>query len=145
MTKLLINVDGGARGNPGPAAIGVVIKSADLKTIKDYKQTIGKATNNEAEYQAAILALQKAKLLLGKKEAKLASLELRSDSQLLVEQINGHYKILNERIQLLFLKLWNAKMDFKEVVFQLIPREENGEADQLVNQALDQKNSSSLF
>ena len=145
MTKLLINVDGGARGNPGPAAIGVVIKSADSKKIKDYKQCIGKATNNEAEYQAAVFALQKAKLLFGKKKAKLASLKLRSDSQLLVEQMNGRYKILNERIQPLFLKLWNAKMDFKEVVFQLIPREENGEADQLVNQALDQKNSSSLF
>jgi len=145
MTKLLISVDGGARGNPGPAAIGVVIKFADSKKIKEYKQCIGKATNNEAEYQAAILALQKAKLLLGKKEAKLAFLELRSDSQLLVEQVNGRYKVLNERIQPLFLKLWNIKTDFKEVIFQLIPREENEEADQLVNQALDQKNSSSLF
>ena len=145
MTKLLINVDGGARGNPGPAAIGVVIKSADSKKIKNYKQCLGKATNNEAEYQAAIFALQKAKLLLGKKEAKLASLELRSDSQLLVEQMNGRYKILNERIQPLFLKLWNAKMDFKEVIFRLVPREENKEADQLVNQALDKENSSSLF
>jgi ribonuclease HI/probable phosphoglycerate mutase len=145
MTKLLINVDGGARGNPGPAAIGVVIRSADSKKIKDYKQCLGKATNNEAEYQAAIFALQKAKLLLGKKEAKLASLELRSDSQLLVEQMNGRYKILNERIQLLFLKLWNAKMDFKEVIFQLVPRGENKEADQLVNEALDEENSSSLF
>ncbi len=145
MTKLLINIDGGARGNPGPAAVGVVIKSASSKRIKDYKQCLGKASNNEAEYQAAIFALQKVKLLLGKKKAKLTSLELRSDSQLLVEQMNGHYKILNKRIQSLFLKLWNAKMDFGGVIFRLVSREENKEADQLVNQALDQENSVGLF
>ena len=135
MTKkqnnLVIYTDGGSRGNPGPSAIGVVIGN------KQYAEQIGVKTNNEAEYEAVIFALKKAKALLGKKAIKENEVELKSDSELLIKQLNGEYKILDEKIQPLFLKVWNLKIDFGKLKFTLIPREKNKEADRLVNQALD--------
>lgn len=130
MTKLIIHIDGGARGNPGPAAIGVVIGN------KSYQERIGKTTNNVAEYKAAIFALKKAKQLLGKEKSK-SEVEVRTDSELLYKQLNGLYKIKNKELQPLFIELWNLKQDFKEVSFNLINRAGNREADKLVNQALD--------
>jgi ribonuclease HI len=137
MDKIIIYVDGGSRGNPGPAASGVFITDQKGTVIKEYGCSLGEKTNNEAEYSAAIFALEKIKLLYGKNKAKDLFLEIRSDSQLLVEQINGRYKIVNEKLIPLFLKLWNLKIEFKQVEFVLIPRQENQEADRLVNQALD--------
>ena len=131
MRKIIIHTDGGSRGNPGPSGIGAVIDG------KGYFEFIGQATNNEAEYQAVIFALKKAKALFGKKTAKETELELRSDSELLIKQLNGQYKISEPRIQQLFLQAWNLKIDFGKVNFILIPREQNKEADKLVNQALD--------
>ncbi len=133
MKKILIYTDGGARGNPGPAAIGVLIGD------KTYSESIGVATNNEAEYQAVIFALKKAKALFGKKIVKNAEVEIRSDSELLIRQLNGEYKILEPKIQPLFLKVWNLKIDFAKVKFTLIPREKNKNADKLVNEALGGK------
>ncbi|MDP2695978.1 MAG: ribonuclease HI family protein [bacterium] len=129
--KLIIYTDGGARGNPGPAAIGAVVGS------KKYGEYIGEATNNVAEYKAAVLALRKAKLLLGKSRAKATEVEMNLDSELLVKQLNGQYKIMNEDLQPLFIEVWNLKQDFKKVDFNHIPREKNKEADRLVNEALD--------
>jgi len=129
--KIIINTDGGSRGNPGPSAIGAVI--AD----KEYSEPIGIATNNEAEYQAVIFALKKAKALLGKKVIKVAEVEVRSDSELLIKQLNGEYKILEPKIQSLFLQVWNLKIDFGKIKFTAISREKNKQADKLVNQALD--------
>ncbi len=126
-----IFTDGGARGNPGPAAIGVVVDN------HPYSMPIGETTNNIAEYQAVIFALKKAKALIGKEKAKKTDIELRSDSELLVKQLNGEYKIKNEDLQRLFVEVWNLKQDFHSVTFRHIPREENREADRLVNQALD--------
>jgi len=137
MDKIIAYIDGGARGNPGPAAIGVFISDEDGKCLKECSQFLGRGTNNEAEYSAAIFALEKIKALWGKNKIKDLSIEIRSDSKLLVEQINGHYKILNQNLIPLFLKLWNLKIDFKEVSFTSISRSENTEADRLVNQALD--------
>ena len=131
MRKIIIHTDGGSRGNPGPSGIGAVIDG------KGYFEFIGQATNNEAEYQAVIFALKKAKALFGKKTAKETELELRSDSELLIKQLNGQYKISEPRIQQLFLQAWNLKIDFGKFNFILIPREQNKEADKLVNQALD--------
>ena len=131
MRKIIIHTDGGSRGNPGPSGIGAVIDG------KGYFEFIGQATNNEAEYQAVIFALKKAKALFGKKTAKETELELRSDSELLIKQLNGQYKISEPRIQQLFLQAWNLKIDFGKVNFILIPREQNKEADKLANQALD--------
>lgn len=137
--KYLIHTDGGSRGNPGPAAIGVVIKKSDGGTKHEYGEFLGHATNNEAEYKAVIFALKKLKQLVGKKEAGAAKIEVHADSELLVRQLNGQYKVTAEKVQPLFLELWNLKLDFGEVVFKHVPREENKEADRLVNVALDRE------
>jgi len=136
---LIIYTDGGARGNPGPAAIGVVICNNKGQIIKKYNQVIDEGTNNEAEYQAIIFALRKVKLLFGKQKAKLMNIEIRSDSELVVRQLNGQYKIKEENLQPLFIQIWNLKLDFQNVKFVQIKREKNKEADILVNQALDKQ------
>lgn len=138
MKKIIIYTDGGSRGNPGPAAIGVIFCNEKEQAIKKYGEYLGdKLTNNEAEYQATIFALKKFKALFGKKLAENTDVEIRSDSELLVSQVNGEYKILGEKIQPLFLELWNLRLDFKKVKFKRISREKNKEADRLVNEALD--------
>ncbi len=136
--KFTIHTDGGARGNPGPAGIGVVIEG--LAETKKYSEYIGEATNNEAEYQAVIFALKKLKQLIGKEKAKSeAEVEIHLDSELLVSQLNGEYKIKEKNLQQLFLEVWNLKQDFKKVLFKHIFREDNRGADKLVNQALDKE------
>ncbi len=143
MTKIITYIDGGSRGNPGPGAIGVVICNTAQEILKKYSEYLGdKITNNEAEYQALIFSLKKIKALFGKKKIKEMELEIKSDSELLVKQSNGLYKILDPKIQKLFLKAWNAKIDFKEVKFNLISRRANLEADKLVNEALDKESGS---
>jgi len=134
--KLTIYTDGGARGNPGPAAIGVVIYQ-EGQPFKKYSEFIGTATNNEAEYQAVIFALKKVKLLFGKKKAKKMEIEFFIDSELIVKQINHQYKIKEENLQPLFIKVWNLMLDFDQIKFSHIPREKNKEADRLLNQELD--------
>lgn len=136
--KFTIHTDGGARGNPGPSAIGVVIEGAG--ETKKYGEYIGRATNNEAEYKAVIFALKKLKQLIGKEKAKSeAEVEIHLDSELLASQLNGEYKIKEKNLQQLFLEVWNLKQDFKSVGFKNIPREDNRGADKLVNQALDKE------
>lgn len=137
--KIIVYTDGGSRGNPGPAAIGVIFTDEKGKVIKEYGQKIGRATNNEAEYEAVIFALQKAKALFGKQKAKNMEVEVRTDSEFLSKQLNGQYKILDRKIEQLFLKTWNLKIDFGKVIFKYISRSENREADKLVNRALDYK------
>jgi len=102
-------------------------------------------TNNEAEYEAVIFSLKKLKLLLGKKAIKKAEVEIRSDSELLVKQMNGEYKIMEIALQKLFMKIWNLKTEFGKVIFVYVPREENSEADRLANLALDKNARQSLF
>lgn len=130
--KLVVYCDGGSRGNPGRAAIGAVVDG------KRYGEAIGEATNNVAEYRALIFALKKAKHLLGSKAASAADVEVRMDSELLVKQLSGEYKLKNEELGKLFVEVWNLKQDFRSVAFVHIPREQNSEADSLVNRALDQ-------
>jgi ribonuclease HI len=129
--KFIIYTDGGARGNPGPAAIGVVVDG------RPYGESIGRATNNVAEYRAIILGLSKAKHILGGDTAKETDIEVRSDSELAVSQLLGEYRVKNEELKPLFIDVWNAMQDFKSVHFVHIPREANAEADALVNRALD--------
>ncbi|MBI4119633.1 MAG: ribonuclease HI family protein [Parcubacteria group bacterium] len=131
--KLIIYTDGGARGNPGPAAIGVVVGS------KQYGEYIGETTNNVAEYKAVIFAFKKAKQLMGKTKAKAAEVEVRMDSELVVRQMTGKYKIMDKNLQLLFVEIWNLRLDFKKVDFIHIPREQNKIADKMVNKALDER------
>ena len=142
MKKIIINTDGGSRGNPGPSAIGVVFSNEKSQSLKEYSEYLGdNFTNNEAEYRAVIFALQKFKALFGKKLAQNSEIELKSDSELLIKQLDGEYKILDPKIQSLFLKVWNLRLDFKKIKFTLIPREKNKAADGLANRALDGANS----
>jgi len=147
MKKIIIYTDGGSRGNPGPGAAGTVFCNEKGEVFKKYSQYLGEnLTNNEAEYQAAIFAFKKFKSLFGKKLALSTEIELRADSELLIKQLQGEYKILEPKIQTLFIAVWNLKLDFKKVKFTLIPREKNKEADQLVNEALDsQAKTQKLF
>jgi ribonuclease HI len=138
MKKIIIYTDGGSRGNPGKAAIGVVYCNEKEEIINKFGEYLGDGlTNNEAEYRAVIFGLKKFKTLFGGSMAKVSEVEIRSDSELLVNQMSGKYKIENEKIQKFFIEIWNLKIDFKEVKFKAIPREKNKEADALVNQALD--------
>jgi ribonuclease HI len=143
MKKITIFIDGGSRGNPGPAAFGVVFATEKGEISKRYSEFLGEKTNNEAEYEALIFALKKAKAVFGRERLKDIFFEVKSDSELLVKQMNGEYKIKNPEIQQLFLKAWNLKVDFPNLKISLIPREENKEADRLVNEILD-KNQPSL-
>ncbi len=128
--------DGGSRGNPGPAGIGVVIER-DGKAVGKYGERIGERTNNEAEYEAVIFALKKLKHLFGKQKTRDLEVEVKMDSELVARQLGGKYKIEEERLFPLFIKIWNLKMDFGHISFTEIPREKNREADRLVNQELD--------
>ena len=138
-TKVVIHIDGGSRGNPGPAAFGIVFSDSSGETIKNYADYMGEATNNEAEYTALIFALKKAKSLFGKDKIKETNFEIKSDSQLLISQMTGKYKIEAQKIQKLFLKAWNLKIDFGNLDFIFISRGENKMADKLVNKVLDAK------
>ena len=135
--RLIVYTDGGSRGNPGPAALGVAIADAKGKILKTYGETLGVKTNNEAEYEAVIFALKKIKALVGGKRADEMEIEVRTDSELLVKQLNHEYKIESKTVIPLFIKIWNAMPDFKSVKFVHIPREKNKEADRMVNLALD--------
>jgi ribonuclease HI len=138
MKKIIIYTDGGSRGNPGRAAIGAVFCNEKEQVIKRYGEYLGdNITNNEAEYQAIILSLKKLKSLIGKKLAENTDVEIRCDSEFAVKQMNGEYKVLDEKIQPLFLDVWNLRLDFMSVKFKHINRERNKEADRLVNEALD--------
>lgn len=131
--KITVHTDGGSRGNPGPAAIGVVLGE------KEYGEYLGHATNNQAEYQAVIFAFKKLKQILGKKKAKETEVDFKLDSELVVKQLTGKYKILEKELQPLFLDIWNSCLDFKKVNFEHVPREDNKVADRMVNKVLDQE------
>jgi ribonuclease HI len=129
--KVIIYTDGGARGNPGPAAIGVVIGD-----IYHHGEYIGETTNNVAEYSALLHALKKAKSLY-KDSLGSTELEIRMDSELIVKQMRGEYRVKNEGLRPLFLDIQKLIPEFHHVSFHHIPREKNKEADALVNKALD--------
>jgi len=130
-----IYTDGGARGNPGPAGSGAVIKSLDEggeKTITELKKFFPHATNNQAEYDAIILGLTEAKRL------GVEEVELVMDSELAVKQIRGEYRVKNPELAKRFLEVYNLSQSFKKFSARHIFRERNKEADALVNQAIDE-------
>jgi len=135
--EIYIYTDGGSRGNPGPAAIGVVILNKNKKLLKEFGQYLGEKTNNFAEYSALVAALKKVKQILGKNKISQAKINIFMDSELVVKQFLGQYKIQDKDLQELFLEVWNLKTDFGEINFNHIPREKNKRADELVNEALD--------
>ena len=128
--KATIHTDGGARGNPGPAGIGVVLELNGKKHT--FKKYIGEATNNQAEYQAVILALEKAK------ELGASEIDVFLDSELVQQQLSGKYKVKNQDLGSLFVKVWNLAMGFKKVKYVHVRREDNKESDKLVNEAIDE-------
>jgi ribonuclease HI len=135
MEKIIMYTDGGSRGNPGPAGIGVWIETLN----KRYAECIGEKTNNEAEYEALIFGLKKIKQLIGSDKMKKMTVECFLDSELVVKQLNHEYRLKDERIQNFFIEIWNMMLDFKAVSFSHVLREKNKIADSLVNEALDAK------
>jgi ribonuclease HI len=131
MNKLIIYSDGGARDNPGPAGIGVVINDETGKTIAEISEFLGVATNNQAEYRALLAGLEKA-LVLGAVEVVCYL-----DSELVVKQMRGEYRVKNKDLALLFVKAHNLTLRFTKVTFKHIPREMNKAADKLANDAMD--------
>lgn len=127
----IIHVDGGARGNPGPAAIGVVVEENE-QVIHTISRTIGIATNNQAEYQAVYVALAYAK------DAGATSLDLYGDSELIIKQLRGEYKIKNKELGPWAVKIHSLVNQIGQVTFGAVPRNKNVPADVLVNRALDQ-------
>ncbi len=136
MIKLITFTDGGSRGNPGPAACGAVIKNEIGEILLQSSKYIGKATNNQAEYRALILALEKL-LELYKKERKNIDLQCYLDSELVVKQLKKEYRMKNEGLKPLFYQVCDLILNFHSVKFIHIPREENKLADKLVNIELD--------
>ena len=129
--KLIIYTDGGSRNNPGPAATGIIIKDENGDTLAAYGEYLGKQTNNYAEYSAIISGLKKAKAL------GATEVECVADSKLVVEQLNGHWKVKEPTLQKLFVEAWNAMHKFKKVRLTHTLRAGNKEADAEVNKILD--------
>ena len=133
MHTIIIYTDGGARNNPGPAGVGVVIMDGG-RVIAELKQYLGEQTNNWAEYEALALALQEAK----RRKLQGRSIEIRMDSKLVIEQIAGNWKVKEPTLKPQVAKARALLADFPKYKFVHIPREENIEADRLVNEALDE-------
>ncbi|HVL33134.1 MAG TPA: ribonuclease HI family protein [Actinomycetota bacterium] len=131
LDEVVVNCDGGARGNPGPAALGVSIQTPDGSEIEGFGEVIGRATNNVAEYSAVLRALQRSA------ELGARTVHVRSDSQLLIEQLKGNYKVRNAGLRVLYEQVRDAARRFEKVTYEHVRREHNVRADALVNEALD--------
>jgi ribonuclease HI len=129
--KLVVNVDGGARGNPGPAAIAAVVQAPGGKGLEECGERIGRATNNVAEYRALLLGIERA-AALGARD-----LELVGDSELIVRQVKGEYKVKDATMRELHAEVKRALEPFERWSIRHVRREHNTEADRLVNQTLD--------
>jgi ribonuclease HI len=130
--KVVVNVDGGARGNPGPAAVAAVAASVDGDVLGERSEYIGEATNNVAEYRALLLGLELAR------ELGAGEVELINDSELVSRQIGGEYKVKHAGLKPLFLEAMRTLRGFDAWSVRSVRREQNERADALVNQALDE-------
>jgi ribonuclease HI len=135
MRKIIINTDGGARGNPGPAGIGVVMVDEGGLLLKEFGEYIGETTNNVAEYQALIRALEETQKLLGTNAE--VPVEIRMDSELVVRQMEGRYKVKEPTLKLKFLRVKELLQKIPATSFVHVRREQNKRADELVNEAID--------
>lgn len=129
--KLVLHVDGGARGNPGPAAVGVVVSTPDGEVLEEHSERIGQATNNVAEYRAVLLGLEHARRL------GASDVEIIGDSELIARQLGGSYKVKHPSMKPLHQEAMAALSSFERWSIRTVPRAENARADELVNQALD--------
>jgi ribonuclease HI len=130
MKKLIIHTDGVSRGNPGRAAIGAIIRDEKGGLVASISQSIGRATNNQAEYRAIIAALEEV-LPLG-----AANIELNSDSELVVKQVKGQYRVRKEDLRPLYQRVKQLQSSLKGFKIKHVPRQQNREADKLANAAL---------
>jgi len=131
--SFIVHIDGGARGNPGPAGAGVVIRAEDGTSLFEGGLFLGRATNNVAEYRALLAGLERARALGAE------TVEVRSDSELLVRQMQGRYRVRNEALRELFDEAAALCRCFERVRFTHVRRQQNTEADRLANQAMDLK------
>jgi ribonuclease HI len=129
--KVVVHVDGGARGNPGPAAAAAVIATPDGDVLDEAAETIGVATNNVAEYRGLLLGLERARAL------GATEVEVVNDSELVAKQVNGEYKVKHPGMKPLHAAALTALGDFARWSIRSVPRAQNAAADALVNQALD--------
>ena len=129
--KLVVHVDGGSRGNPGPAAAAAVVSTPDGDVVDEAAQTLGRATNNVAEYRGLLLGLERA-AALGADEV-----EVINDSELIAHQVNGRYKVKHPDMKPLHAAALEALRQFERWTVRPVPRAQNADADALVNQALD--------
>ena len=129
--KVIVHVDGGARGNPGPAAAASVISASDGEVLDEHAQLLGTATNNVAEYRGLLLGLERARAL-GANEV-----EVVGDSELIAKQLQGSYKVKNDALRVLHARASAALREFDRWSVRTVPRERNARADALVNAALD--------
>jgi ribonuclease HI len=130
--RVVVHVDGGARGNPGPAAIAAVVSDPHGQVIAERGKAIGRATNNVAEYRALLLGIELAR------ELDAREVELVGDSELIVKQVKGVYRVKNADLQPLHAEVRAALADFDRWAIRHVRREKNAEADRLVNETLDQ-------
>ena len=131
MQKLVLHVDGGARGNPGPAAIGIVVSTPSGEVVRTCSETIGETTNNVAEYRALLRGLELAA------EHGAREIHLINDSELVARQLTGVYKVKHPAMQELHRQALAALRGFDSWSIESVPRAQNAEADSLVNEALD--------
>jgi len=138
MSDFIIYTDGGSRGNPGPSGAGwLITDNADKELVKD-SAFLGEQTNNWAEYEAVIHALNALKKLVSKGDRGSVEVELRLDSELVARQLLGEYQIKDEPLQLQYIKIHNMRVaDFPNLTVTHVPREENSKADGLANEAMD--------
>jgi ribonuclease HI len=129
--KVVVHVDGGSRGNPGPAAAAAVVTTPDGEVIDEAMEFLGRATNNVAEYRGLILGLDRAKAV------GATEIELYNDSELVAHQINGRYKVKHADMKPLYLDAMERLREFGRWRVRSVPRAQNAAADALVNQALD--------
>jgi ribonuclease HI len=129
--RLVVHVDGGARGNPGPAAIAAVLADPEGNVIEERSEPIGRATNNVAEYRALLLGIERARAL-GARE-----LDLVGDSELIARQVRGEYRVKDPSLRELHAQVTAALDGLERWTIRNVPREENARADRLVNEALD--------
>lgn len=140
MEKIIIYTDGGARGNPGPAGIGAVITDTDGNILKEISHYIGEQTNNYAEYEALIHALAVAREMFGKKIHDM-QISIYMDSELVVRQLTGVYKVKDPNLKLQFAKVAQLAGTLKHVSYNHVLRGKNAKADLLVNEAIDRAQS----
>jgi ribonuclease HI len=130
--NVIVHVDGGARGNPGPAAAACVISSPDGEILGEHAQLLGRQTNNVAEYRALLLGLERAR------ELGATEIEVVGDSELIAKQVKGIYKVKHPAMRPLYLEAMQALKNFDRWSIRTVPRAQNAAADALVNAALDQ-------